>query len=162
MYTSLCDDIALVAENEDDLQQLIIRVANWCRKNHLTINLDKTNILHIHPKCKPRSSFPFTCNNAHITYSNEYKYLGVWFNEHLDISQTIEHISRSGRKALAGMCARPFETIWRFSLQVIYFTVQVQLPSSPNFRLWCMFMGISAILPINLGTKSCYAFLLGM
>ena len=48
MYTSLCDDIALLAENEDDLQQLIIRVANWCRKNHLTINLDKTNILHIY------------------------------------------------------------------------------------------------------------------
>ena len=35
-------DIALLAENEDDRQQLIIRVANW-----LTMNLDKTKILCI-------------------------------------------------------------------------------------------------------------------
>ena len=80
--------IALLAENEDDLQQLITRVANWCRKNYLTMNLDKTKILHICPKCKSRSSFSFTCNDAHINYCNEYKYLGVWFNEHLDNHQT--------------------------------------------------------------------------
>ena len=46
------DDVALLAEN--DLQQLIIRVANWCRKNHFNynINLNKTKILKIRPKCK--------------------------------------------------------------------------------------------------------------
>ena len=38
------DDIALLAENEVDLQQLILRVASWCRKNHLTMNLDKTKL----------------------------------------------------------------------------------------------------------------------
>ena len=41
-----------------------------------------------------------------MAYCNEYKYLGIWFNEHLDNSQTIEHIGRSARKALAEMCAR--------------------------------------------------------
>ena len=45
MYTSIiyADDIALLAENEVDLQQLIIRVANRCRKNYLTMNLDKNS-----------------------------------------------------------------------------------------------------------------------
>ena len=56
-----------------------MRVANWCRKNHLTMNLDETIILHILPKFKSRSPFLFTYNDAHIDYCNEYKYLGVWF-----------------------------------------------------------------------------------
>ena len=54
-----------------------MRVANWCRKNPLTMNLDETKF--ISPMYKSRSSFLFTYNDAHIDYCNEYKYLGVWF-----------------------------------------------------------------------------------
>ena len=54
---------------------------------------------------RARSSFPFACNSTIIDYCNEYKYLGIWFNEYLDCKQTLEHTARSARKALAGVCA---------------------------------------------------------
>ena len=81
LYT---DDIALFANNENDLQQLIFRVATWCDKNRLAMNIDKTKVLHIRPTRRARSSFPFACNGTIIDYYNEYKYLGIWFNEYLD------------------------------------------------------------------------------
>ena len=43
------DDIALFANNENDLQQLIGRVGTWCDKNFLAMNIDKTKVLHIRP-----------------------------------------------------------------------------------------------------------------
>ena len=98
------DDIALFANNENDLQHLICRVATWCNKNRLAMNVNKTKVLHIRPKRRARSSFPFACNSIIIDYCNEYKYLGIWFNEYLDCKQTLEHTARSARKALAGVC----------------------------------------------------------
>ena len=43
------DDIALFANNENDLQQLIGRVGTWCDKNFSAMNIDKTKALHIRP-----------------------------------------------------------------------------------------------------------------
>ena len=40
------DDIALFSNNENDLQQLICRVATWCG---LAMNINKTKVLHIRP-----------------------------------------------------------------------------------------------------------------
>ena len=109
LVISLIYDIALFANNENDLQQLVCRVAKWCDKNHLAMNINKTKVLHIRPKRRARSFFSFACNSTIIDYCNEYKYLGIWFNEFLDCKQTLEHTARSSRKALAGVCARSKE-----------------------------------------------------
>ena len=75
-------DIALFANNENDLQQLICGVTTWCDKNRLSMNINKTKVLHIRPKRRARASFPFACNSTIIDYCNEYKYLGICFNEY--------------------------------------------------------------------------------
>ena len=40
-----------------------------------------------------------------IKYSNEYKYLGIYFNEFLNTTQIIDHAATSARKTLAGIIA---------------------------------------------------------
>ena len=72
------DDIVLLAENEENLQDLIDAVSTWCNKNQMAINVNKTKIMHVRKKNKDRSSFVFNCNNRTIDYCNEYKYLGVF------------------------------------------------------------------------------------
>ena len=42
------NDIALLVENEADLQCLIERVALLCGKNQMCLNIKKTKILHVH------------------------------------------------------------------------------------------------------------------
>ena len=51
------DDIALFAKNENDLQLLICKVATWCDKNRLAMNINKTKILHIRPNKKSQIIF---------------------------------------------------------------------------------------------------------
>ena len=71
------DDIALLAEKEEDLQSLIDKVNTWCCKNLMTINVTKTKVLHMRKKSRSRSSFNFFCKEHIIDYCNECKYLGV-------------------------------------------------------------------------------------
>ena len=73
------------------------------------MNINKAKVLYIRPTRRTRSSFPFACNGTIIDYCNEYKYLGIWFNEYLDCKQTLEHTARSTRKTLAGVCAHSKE-----------------------------------------------------
>ena len=42
-------DIVLLAKNEEDLQDLLLLVKNWCRLWRLEVNLTKTNVMYIRP-----------------------------------------------------------------------------------------------------------------
>ena len=77
------DDIVCLAETENDWQQLLIIVENWCRKWRLEVNLDKTNVMHIRPKRKQQSKFTFLFNWRPVDYCKTYKYLGATLNEFL-------------------------------------------------------------------------------
>ena len=43
------DDIVLIAENEEDLQHMLNELNNWCNVNSMTINYNKSNIVHFRP-----------------------------------------------------------------------------------------------------------------
>ena len=49
---------------------------------------------------KPRSLYSFFCGPHSLTYNEKYKYLGVWLNEHLDFSQSLDHVVMQAKKAL--------------------------------------------------------------
>ena len=44
------DDIALIAENEMELQSLLSCLNNWCNKWRLSVNVSKSNIVHFRKK----------------------------------------------------------------------------------------------------------------
>ena len=72
----------------------------------MSINTCKTKVMHVRRPNKPRSEFGFACGGSDLEYCNEYKYLGVFFNEFLDVSQSIAHVATSARKALSCIIAR--------------------------------------------------------
>ena len=53
------DDIVVMSENEEDLQYLLNIVHRWCKKWRLSVNLLKTNIMHVRNKRKHISQFRF-------------------------------------------------------------------------------------------------------
>jgi len=77
------DDIVLIAPTEDELQTMLNHVDSWCFKWRLSINENKTKVLHFRPKSTPRSQTCFSIGSTNIEYSSNYKYLGLWLNEHL-------------------------------------------------------------------------------
>ncbi len=56
---AFADDIVIIAQNENELQDILHYVEKWCKKWRLKINVDKTNVVHFrgkHTKLTVRSS----------------------------------------------------------------------------------------------------------
>ena len=71
------DDMVLLAENEQNLQLMIQKLDEFCSKWRLTINVDKTNIIHFRRITTPRSNYEFKCGNKILSYASKYYFLGV-------------------------------------------------------------------------------------
>ena len=88
LVTSLCisillyaDDIILLAQTEGNLQIMLNGLNDWCNKWKLRVNLKKSNIIHFRKKKMPKTQYKFQFNNEEMLKVNEYKYLGLIFNE---------------------------------------------------------------------------------
>ena len=97
------DDIVLIAESERDLQAMLSKVNEWCSKWRLQVNESKTKIVHFRAHSRTRSVFQFKFGNANLEYEENYRYLGFWFNEHLDDAKSIREIAKSAGRALSAI-----------------------------------------------------------
>ncbi len=100
------DDLVLLAENENDLQNLLDLLYDWCSKWRLSVNTDKTKVMHFRNKNTERSEFPFNINHAGLEIVSSYKYLGVVLEEHLDYTKTAEILSAAAGRALGAVINR--------------------------------------------------------
>ena len=71
------DDLALVAETEDNLQRLLDILSNWCNKNKMQANLDKTKVVNFRNKSTSKTERRFLFNTQSIEIASSYKYLGL-------------------------------------------------------------------------------------
>ena len=97
------DDIVLLAENENNLQKMLDCVYNWCSKWRMTINIDKTNVIHFRKKRTVVTNHEFKLGGATVRNVKEYKYLGVLLNEFMDFNSTAELLSGAAGRALGGL-----------------------------------------------------------
>ena len=81
------DDIAICAENENDLQQMLTYVHNWCKKWKLKINNSKSKIIHFRKQRTTQSSVKFYNGQTLLETVESYTYLGVLFDQHLNWSK---------------------------------------------------------------------------
>ena len=73
----------------------------WCKRWRLSVNLSKTNILHVRDKKVQQSNFIFLFDKIPVPYCTRYKYLGLFINEHLDYKQIAELQSEAASRALS-------------------------------------------------------------
>ena len=100
------DDVLLLAENENDMQDLLNFVYEWCKKWRLQINFSKTNAIHFRNRGKRCSDFELKLGNQSVAYTSVYRYLGVHLNEHLDFSTTADTLSKAGGRALGAVISK--------------------------------------------------------
>lgn len=81
------DDIALIAPDEQSMDKLLTVLNNWCEKWKLFINPTKTKVVHYRIPSHERSKHVFRCGESIIDFSDTYRYLGLWLDEHLDIQK---------------------------------------------------------------------------
>ena len=81
------DDIVILTDNENDMQQMLNHINEWCKKWRLSVNDAKSKVLHFRRKHIDRSNFDFHIGNVSLSYSDKYKYLGVVLNEYFDYTR---------------------------------------------------------------------------
>ena len=68
------DDLVLIAETESDLQILLDILGSWCTSNKMTINTNKSKIMHFRNKNVVKTNYRFTCNNNELECVTEYRF----------------------------------------------------------------------------------------
>ncbi len=71
--------------------------------DELTINENKSKIVHIRPPSFQRSDFAFTCGNKALDTDASYKYLWLWLNEFLDMKFSVRETTKSASRALGAL-----------------------------------------------------------
>lgn len=100
------DDIVLIAETENDLQDMLNLVSDWCLQWKLNINVNKTQVVHYRNVSVPRTDFEFSCGTANLEVVSQYKYLGLIINEFLDYNVSVKHIANQAGRALGSIIAK--------------------------------------------------------
>ena len=91
------DDVALIAPDTESLQLMLNKLHEWCSKWRLSVNRDKTKIVHFRPSSVLRCNNLFSCGNLNTELTEKYKYLGLWVQEHLDLkfATWVDKVSKS-------------------------------------------------------------------
>ena len=97
------DDIALLAESERNLQKMLDVIFHWGQNWEIKFNCNKSQVMHFRKYSVSCSNFVFKLGDNNLQTINEYKYLGLVFNEHLDIGKMATVLANSGNRALGAI-----------------------------------------------------------
>ena len=97
------DDIVIMSESEGDLQKMLDNLSVWCNKWSLNVNLSKSNIIHFRKRNITQTMTQFMLGSETLSFVDEYKYLGLYLNEHMDFSKTASHLAYAGSRALGAL-----------------------------------------------------------
>ncbi|KAK6191131.1 hypothetical protein SNE40_002872 [Patella caerulea] len=151
------DDIVLLATCEKNLQLMLNCVNEWCYKWRLQINNSKSNILHFRTVNTERSKFEFKCGRETLLYSEKYKYLGLWFDEHLCYKIAVKELAKSASRAL-GALGNKFFALGGMSFTV--FNTLYECLVEPVLLYGAAIWGTSEHSAINnVRTRACKLFL---
>ncbi len=97
------DDLAIMADSEDNLQYMLNILESWCKKWRMRVNIKKTKIVHFKTSTQARTGYPFMFNNSAVECIDRYKYLGIVVDEHLDFNTTASILANSANRALGSI-----------------------------------------------------------
>ena len=97
------DDIVLISENENDLQNMLTKLKSWCYKWRMTVNIDKSKVMHCRNKTQEQSGIIFKYGEKELEYVQTYKYLGIVIDAFLDYNVTANMLANSASRALSAL-----------------------------------------------------------
>ncbi len=77
------------------LQAMLDTVTDWSQKWRLSINAEKTNVVHFRTSGTVKTQFEFTCSGVGLEINESYKYLGLVFNEYIDKGRMVTAVAKS-------------------------------------------------------------------
>ena len=100
------DDLAIISESEEDLQNMLDSLHEWCTKWCMRVNVNKTKIVQFRCKSQSATNKQFLYGNKHVEVVSKYKYLGLILDEYLDYNTTATALAGSAGRALGSVCSK--------------------------------------------------------
>ncbi len=76
---------------------MLDKVNEWCTSWQMTINVNKTKVVHFRPQSVTMYGTPFAINGMELDMVPSYQYLGFHLHEHLNMTFTAEHIAKAAQ-----------------------------------------------------------------
>ena len=100
------DDIALLASSADELQELLNALEIWCSNNQMTVNASKSQVMHFRRLSKMKTQCLFKYGDNYLDVVSEYKYLGLYLSESLDMNFTAKNVASAANRSLGLLIAK--------------------------------------------------------
>ena len=85
---------------------MLNHVAEWCSKWCLKVNTNKSKVMHVRPKRLVRTEIDFVLGNELLNVVNDYKYLGFYFDEFMDLNKGINILSDAAGRSLGAVVSK--------------------------------------------------------
>ena len=99
------DDLVLFAESPESLQQQLDALHTFCLQKHLTVNIDKTEVV-VFGRKRYQGGFCWMYNNRAVQVSPTFKYLGLIFHETKGVSTCVDALKSSANRAMHCLISR--------------------------------------------------------
>ncbi len=120
------DDIALCANNIEDMQIAMNNLNTYCNKNKLKVNVEKTNIVKFRKGGRLSSKDSVSFNDSNISFLSSFNYLGVIFQTQGGVSKHTEHLRLKGISSCAKIAMSiPLTKISLSSLERILYSIVI-------------------------------------
>ena len=112
------DDVVLIAENKEELQQMLKELNLCCENNKLEVNINKSKVIHFRNPSKQRTNRVFQCGQKPIETTSQYLYLGLLLTEHLEYDIMAKQVANSASRA-QGLLITKFKVAWGYPFRRI-------------------------------------------
>ena len=96
----------IISETPEGLQNLLDIITQWCNKWRVTVNIDKTKVLHFRNLPKKSCEHLLKFNGMTIDKCEEYKYLGITLNYSLSMNRAVDKLHKAGSHALSSIVSK--------------------------------------------------------
>ena len=93
------DDIVILCDDEEKLQLMLNHVTEWCSKWCLKVNTNKSIAIYVRPKRLVRTEKDFELGNELLDAVNDYKYLGFYFDEFMELNKCINILAAAAGRS---------------------------------------------------------------
>jgi hypothetical protein len=101
------DDLAVLAESEEDLQTMLNVLHEWCEEFDISVNIDKTKIVHFRRgPSTPCSATVFKLGDQVVQVTDRYLYVGLVITEFMNWNITVKYVAQAARRALGVLVAK--------------------------------------------------------
>ena len=102
------DDIVLMAQSAADLQKMINALHEWTVKWHLSVNTEKTQVMHIRKHQTQRTDYAFQFGGSFLRVTESYRYLGLDINEYINFSHCASVLHDAASRALGALVSKHY------------------------------------------------------